>query len=174
MKRARLITFVLLVMLQVLVVGNMARSREAVLESGEQVTLALRPVDPRDLFRGDFVVLSYEISRLDLQEVPWAAAPPHDGQIVLVELATDGEIHGPVRVVDPVRHGVPAIRGTVDSANGQTVWLRYGIEEYFVPEGTGREIERAAEVRVVVAVSENGHAVIDHLIVDGRRWQLDD
>ena len=36
------------------------------------------------------------------------------------------------------------------------------------------EARRAGEVHVVVALSDDGHAVIDHLMVDGRPWRSGD
>ena len=41
---------------------------------GTEVTLAVRPVDPRDLFRGDYVALSFEI-----ESVPVALFQPERG-----------------------------------------------------------------------------------------------
>ena len=45
--------------------------------------------------------------------------------------------------------------------------LDFGIGTYFVPEGTGRIIERARDVRVVVNLDENGNAAIKDVLVDG-------
>ena len=42
---------------------------------GAEVTLAVRPVDPRDLFRGDYVALSFEA-----ESVPLALFPAHGGK----------------------------------------------------------------------------------------------
>lgn len=44
--------------------------KEYTLRTGTEVILKTEPVDPRDLFRGDYVVLNYEISTLDLEEIP--------------------------------------------------------------------------------------------------------
>jgi len=171
MKRTRLIAFLALVVLQVLVVGNMARGRQVILDSGERVILGTRPIDPRDLFRGDYVILEYEISRIDLSEAAWNAPDAEPGQTVWVLLDTSERLARPAAVfdVDPAYDAV-AIRGTVMWASGHSVVINYGIREYFVPEGTGREVERAQEVDVVVAISDDGTAVIDHLILDGERW----
>jgi uncharacterized membrane-anchored protein len=51
--------------------------------------------------------------------------------------------------------------------------VRYGIERYYVPEGSGREIEdlgRNAERRlsVVVSVDAGGNAAIKRLMLDGK------
>ena len=53
-------------LLQTLVLGRMIESRAAILVSGTEVLLKTAPVDPRDLLRGDYVALSYDISRVPL------------------------------------------------------------------------------------------------------------
>ena len=43
---------------------------------GERILLKIQPVDPRDLFRGDFVILSYDISRIPeegIEGIPYTA-----------------------------------------------------------------------------------------------------
>jgi uncharacterized membrane-anchored protein len=170
-KRARLIAFIALVVLQVLIIGNMASSRQAILDSGERVTLATRPVDPRDMFRGDYVVLRYQISTIDLGEVAWIGDQVESDQMVWVALNTSERIARPTAVSsDGPIPGVVSIRGTIMWSSPDSVAIKYGIEEYFVPEGTGREVEMAREVEVVVAVTEDGDSIIDYLILDGLRW----
>ena len=44
--------------------------KEYTLRSGTEVLLETVPVDPRDLFRGDYVVLRYKISTIDLSLYP--------------------------------------------------------------------------------------------------------
>ena len=59
----RLVMAALLVAgLQTGVLGYMIASRAAILRSGMEVLLKTAPVDPRDLLRGDYVILSYDIS----------------------------------------------------------------------------------------------------------------
>ena len=56
---------------------------------------------------------------------------------------------------------------------GNFVNLRYGIENYFVPEGEGREIERRVvdgveqKVDVRIAVDKNGSAGIKAILLNG-------
>jgi uncharacterized membrane-anchored protein len=50
--------------------------------------------------------------------------------------------------------------------------VRYGIESFFVPEGTGRELEalvREKKLSALVAVDGDGNAGIKGLVVDGKR-----
>ena len=49
---------------QTAALGYMIESRASILRSGRDVLLKTVPVDPRDLLRGDYVILSYDISRL--------------------------------------------------------------------------------------------------------------
>jgi hypothetical protein len=53
--------------------------------------------------------------------------------------------------------------GTVDNRG----LLDFRIGSYFVPEGTGRIIERATDVKVRASVDGGGRAVITEVLVDG-------
>ncbi|MFA6177031.1 MAG: GDYXXLXY domain-containing protein, partial [Phycisphaerae bacterium] len=61
--RKLLIIFV--VILQVILLAYMAGQRENVLRTGKTIYLRTVPIDPRDLFRGDYVRLQYEISNIE-------------------------------------------------------------------------------------------------------------
>jgi uncharacterized membrane-anchored protein len=63
------IKFFLLILLQILILVGMIGYRHYWVETGEKIMLCVSPVDPRDLFRGDYVRLSYEISSLDLDRL---------------------------------------------------------------------------------------------------------
>ena len=53
-----------LAVLQTAVLGWMIESRAGILRSGEEILLKTAPVDPRDLLRGDYVILSYDVSTI--------------------------------------------------------------------------------------------------------------
>src|ERR1043166_5098507 len=61
--------------------------RAAILRSGQEARLELTPVDPRDLFRGDYVVLGYRIGTINIPpNVPTSFTR---GQQVFVTLRPD-------------------------------------------------------------------------------------
>jgi len=158
--------FVIVAVAQVLVVLGFAGFRQAAVSLGTEVVLQTVPVDPRDLFRGDYVVLTYEISSLDLCDV----AAGQTGYVALTE-DPDGvwraSISGALASFEAASDfGDVVIRGRVSGGVGfGPCQMSYGIESYFVPEGTGHRIERlAGELRVRVSVSGDGDAVIDELI----------
>ena len=58
--------FIFLVLLQVALLVGIIAYRQYWVATGERVLLRTAPVDPRDIFRGDYVSLRYDISTLDL------------------------------------------------------------------------------------------------------------
>ena len=124
------------------------------LASGERVRLLAAPVDPEDPFRGQYVTLTYGISRLDV-----GAARP--GTTVYVPLRRAGDVWTGTEVErEPPDDGV-FIRGRVAGAG-----IRYGIETFYVEEGEGPRYEQAMAQRRLyadVVVDDNGEARLDDL-----------
>lgn len=171
---------VLICLAQTAILGYMIEGRASILRSGTDVLLKTAPVDPRDLLRGDYVILSYDISSIpgDLVtgERPQGASalplhvrlkPGPEGYWVAVEASfrplpvMDGSV---VIVTQPLSaFDLPS------SADG-AIWVNYGIERFYVPEGEGRPIEdgrNAGHVSVAIRVAESGEAQIRALMLDG-------
>ena len=150
--------------MQTAVLAALIGFRQWTLETGTPVVLAIRPVDPRSLFQGDYVRLSYEIGHLRIDRL----AGDDDlerGETVFVDLQPGRPAWQATGVwrQRPVAAPTGAVlRGRVEwvaeqrceeSGTGKSTvivpcriaGIRYGIESYFVPEGTGREWERPAE-----------------------------
>ena len=147
--------------------------KELTLRTGNEIILKVIPVDPRDLFRGDYVTLSYEISMIDLNIVPSDKQYfARDDKAYVILLKNDlGFI--PTRIDSTVPTGETLfIMGIVQSAYNNSVNIKYGIESYFVPEGKGRIIERARGKNLLVkaAVDKKGNAVIKELLLDGKEF----
>ena len=140
--------------------------REVALSTGTEVTLQTVPVDPRSLLQGDYAILDYEIADLpsSMRDLP-------EGRIVYVELLEGPDAWGAVEYYDYLGQfgGKTFIRGRVDRPGH----LDFGIGTYFVPEGTGRIIERAEDVKVVVSIDDDGNAVIKDVLVDGEPFDPD-
>ena len=168
------------ILLQCALLVLMVADRVRILREGREVTLQTRPVDPRDLLRGDYVVLGYDISQLPagaLAGQPTAERNP----VVFVKLAPDANgLYQAVSVhAAPVTVTAPEvlIRGRVSYSCGSTsrtfcdkLTIRYGLESYFVPEGEGKTLEQARnqqKLRVVAAVLPSGRAAIKRLLLDG-------
>ena len=61
--------FILFVLLQVALLVGIIAYRQYWVATGDRILLRTAPVDPRDIFRGDYVSLRYDISELDLGEL---------------------------------------------------------------------------------------------------------
>ncbi|MFO7871713.1 MAG: GDYXXLXY domain-containing protein [Kiritimatiellia bacterium] len=169
--------------LQLAVVVFMAAQREWVVQFGDRVFLQTLPVDPRDIFRGDYVRLDYEISHLPRRLWPGDLEPKgteeaagkldKDERVYTVLETNRFNVARAVRVTvsEP---GVPLfIRGRVKHHWDQLLNVRYSIEALFVEQGKGLEIEEKRRrddgiripMEVEVALGGNGLGVIT-----GYRW----
>lgn len=155
---------------------SMIAERAMVLRDGEEIVLSVEPVDPRDLLRGDYVTLSYNISRLPrslFTESAPAAVDRDDNVAVFVRLKADEDgIFQPVAARFIQKLDTALLSGEID-IRGQTkarwstgtgpLFVNYGIERFYVPEGEGKEIERnlrERSFRMRVVVDSAGTAQI--------------
>lgn len=172
----------IIVVIQTLVLAGMVAKRQWTLATGTPVVLETRPVDPRSLFRGDYVTFNYDISRLNLQALDGDDDfSRHDVVYVVLEPGTP--YWRPRAVYHTPPAGQVTLRGTVQYAgehwwNPETgnneavrhVTVRYGIEDYFVPEGEGRVLERPVADETIslrVAVDRFGNGAIQALLING-------
>ncbi len=159
--------------------------RDRLLKSGREITLPTQPLDPRDIFRGDYVTLGYDIT--SVKKSSTATDPDFNGlergaaaYVTLTPAPAGGWTLAHIGTQYPavVAPGDVVIKGLVKSlwpsvcAGESTAVLRYGIETYFVPEGMGRALEDqvwAHKIEAIVAVGSDGTAALKGLVVDGER-----
>jgi uncharacterized membrane-anchored protein len=161
------------VIAQLVILMGMIVMRAVPLVTGQTVLVRVQPVDPRDLFRGDYVILSYDFSRISrdgiegLPEYERGKSWKLEGRPVYVPLVPDS-VPGHYRaakvtVVKP--EGGLFIKGQLERYGSVT----YGIESYFVQEGTGRVYEQAIRERKLsaeLAVSPSGQAALKGLRIE--------
>jgi uncharacterized membrane-anchored protein len=168
---------VLAFILQVGLLGWIIYDRAQLLQSGRELHLNVVPIDPRDLFRGDYVTLNYDISRVRTDALAGDDSFSY-GDTIYVALAADGSAVA-------ITHAQPAdgmfLKGNVTAVDNRSVCddgtptcsaygVQYNLEKFFVPEGTGRELEtlrNEQKISVDVAVGADGRAALKRLLVDG-------
>jgi uncharacterized membrane-anchored protein len=162
---------ILILALQTALLLGITLKNELNLAHGRVVLLETRPVDPRDFLRGDYVTLSYDISRLPtslFQPAPGVALAP--GSAVYVLLSKEGKFHRAITasVAKPEPgDGQVVLKGTVESSWAGSIQVRYGLERYYVREGTGNP---AGKVTVEVAVNNSGHGTIKEVFIDDKPY----
>jgi len=159
-----------IVLFQLLILLGLIGFNEVNLAFGKSVVLQTVPVDPRDLFRGDYVMLGYKISTLSNIPGLWEV---DEGGKAYVHLEQRGDVWEAVEVSRERRaEWDVCISGEVTDVQTNKIRVQYGIESYFVPEGKGKDIQRAKDIKVRVSVNRLGKATIEGLIVDGVPFQL--
>ncbi len=149
--------------------------QERALSEGVPILLETVPADPRDLLRGDYVILIYKISNLPLSlfhEPGTNGIAP--GRTVYVTLEPVGEFYRATEA--STEKAVPGQRGIVlkgrveqswGSGAGTTVHVTYGLERFYVREGTGNP---QGKLTVQVAVPRSGNGRIKQVLIDGRPY----
>lgn len=169
---------------QILVLAYMAGKQEYIQATGEQIYLRSAPIDPRDPFRGDFVRLRYDINTIhknsyrgiaefrDLPEgaVFYAVLKPGYQDVYTFAYLTDR--------VPP--SGEIFIKGRLNRDwSFSPLWgenqvnVKYGIEQYFVQQGKGKDMEAKLgerdslqiPVEMRISLGRDGTPVIT-----GHRW----
>jgi len=149
---------------QVLFFAGWAAVEQRRHSTGDSILVKTAPVDPRDLLSGQYMALSYEFSRGTARD--WAGDPP-EGLAVWAVLRPEGEFHVLDRLQDVHPPSVPA--GWVVLQGRREKWRNvYGIEKYFVPEGTEAPSQRDVTVRL--RVSGSGVPRIEQVLVKGVPW----
>lgn len=165
---------------QTAILGYMIEGRASILRSGTEVLLKTAPVDPRDLLRGDYVILTYDVSTVPTAVITGARPSPVDYVPLNVRLKPGAEGFWAVSEasVAPlvgqdgsvVLKSQPVQISEYQWEEGGSVSLTYGIERFYVPEGEGRPIEdgrNEGRVSVAARVSDTGQAQIRALMLDG-------
>lgn len=159
---------------------------------GRLVRVALRPVDPRDWLRGQYLALAYEIESPEAytgKDGVAVASGPKPARGALVHAALRRETDGVFRPVafDGSREALtarlltalPDFDADLTAPDARWVVIRgrvagggafdFGINRYFVPEGS-REPPMNARTVAVLHVNSVGVPRLRSLEVDGMAW----
>lgn len=187
MKKHLLIPFA--IAFQVLTVASIAITKERLLATGQEIILQTAPIDPRDIFKGDYVRLDYSFSKVPVSKLndDLLNTGLKKGQKVFLSLDINnrGIAQGNHLSLTPPQDSLYLV-GRVKShwpyhnyqkwsesnkkpaETFQPVMVKYGLEQYFVEQGSGLEMEKIRGTRnsfqvpmlMHVAVSDTGDSVI--------------
>lgn len=181
----------LVVALQTVALAVMVGMKQYTLNTGTPVVLKTEPIDPRSLFSGDYVRLNYGISRLNLEQLAGDDEFGYHDRVYVVLERRDSyweavSVHrrqpeaasGQVVIKGEVGNRFGAVWESADKPRGKMklIDVRYGIENYFVPEGEGRDLERPKPGEVVsirVAVDKFGNAGIKAVLVNNKELYVE-
>ena len=149
-------------------------TQEYALAHGKIILLETRRVDPRDVLRGDYLILNYSISDVPTnlfsppvkKDLPYGtktyvALAPGTNQFYEVTHASTNEFAPSVNEV--------LLCGKSDERwwSTNSIHVAYGIENYYVAEGTGNP---TGKLTVQAVVPASGHPKIKEVFVDGKPY----
>jgi len=174
----------LIVILQVVFLLGMVGFKYHTLHFGTPVLLKTLPVDPWDMFRGEYVRLGYEISGIKRggiednlnapDQVNGMKQETYQNKTLYVVLEKRGNYWGAVSIWDKkprLKDGQVFIKARLQYYDNRRdeYRLTYGIESYYVPEGEGKKLERQRNLEALVRVDRFGNAVIETVnIIESR------
>ena len=174
------ISALVLALVQICFLTWIIAGRAAILRNGKEVLLKIEPIDPRDLLRGDYISLGYDMSRIPVKliaNIPQGKFFTDDSAIVVrLKKGADGYWQPTTawfgKAQAPAGPDEADIAGHV--AQGldlrepeMTIAPEYGIERFYLPEGEGMAIQNDMRVRpfgIKLALSANGTAQIKALM----------
>ena len=138
--------------------------------SGQEIRLKTVPVDPRSMFRGNYVRLNYEISTIDIPRQT-DFSTPRQGEVVYVKLQPGSD---DLYVSAGASFNKPEAGLYIRGRLQQTGWdtstppyqARYGIEAFFAPREKALELEQQLRNGgiAVVMLADNGKAMLKDVI----------
>ncbi|MDF1780547.1 MAG: GDYXXLXY domain-containing protein [Alcanivoracaceae bacterium] len=151
--------------------------------TGQPIRVQVQPVDPRDLFRGNYARLQYSFNVID--ETLWHGGDtPKKGQRVYVTLVQNeaGSWDAAAISDEPPEDGMflrgrfkyvwSAPRDRVEGPDGKATWVKsdtpdryrieYGVEAWFAPKEKAQALELALrdEAWATLYVADNGKAAL--------------
>ncbi len=171
--------FLTAVVIQLLIVFGLVVFNASLLVRGQEIILPIEPVDPRDPLRGDYMTVQYDISSIEISRAEIKQKGFAKKDIIYAVLKKNGNYW----ILDTIEKNKPAggvfIKGNIeyisnryydstkkDDQKKETVRAVYGIENYFIPEGSGGQISAKLRdypsfARVVIA--NNGTAILKEI-----------
>lgn len=147
------------------------------LNTGENIILKTVPVDPRDLFYGDYVTLQYEIEEVPKEklsknlieklenETSWRKFKVYgklvskDGVYILEEL-TEKKPSNTLYLTGEIQY-----YSYLNAEEVEVYDVNFNLDRFFVPENTGMALEDLSRKGQLIAhiKVKNGYAVLDSI-----------
>ncbi|MFC0270625.1 GDYXXLXY domain-containing protein [Metabacillus herbersteinensis] len=145
---------------QLLLLGVQTYTNEQHLKNGKEIVLELEPIDPRSVLQGDYVRLNYDISSIPEQK----DIHKNGSRLTLLLKKNDEGIYQSTGkifdgTVDVEKLNVADDEALITGKYDGYQQLNFGIENFFVEEGTGTKLEQNAKL-ATVKVSKKGDALL--------------
>lgn len=176
--------FMIILLIPLVILIGMASKPIAAYMFGKEVTLETMPIDPSDLFYGDYVILNVKINEVpvkklseELQDKIFSGSDMNVTDIgksitVYSTLEKKGDVYDVKKVsLSKPKTGI-YLKGKTqsyyDSNNQSTIQINYGLNRYYIEDNTGSNLEshsQTGNIQVLVNIV-NGYGIINDLLVE--------
>lgn len=168
---------VIIILIWILVLVGIIYKHNVVIIKGKIILLKTEPVDPRDPFKGDYVNLQFDISRIRETLTSEQKTDLLRNHKIFAVLKSAKEENTDYFVLDYFTTKRPNaskvyIQGWVWGEINNWMRVQYNIESYYVPEGKGKEIEShlGKDLFVEIYLDYKGSASLKSLILDNKPY----
>jgi uncharacterized membrane-anchored protein len=167
--------FILVIIAQWWVPGQMIWKKEKVLNNGTSYKFQSAPVDPSDPFRGKYIILNFKEDHITMPGKPDLAA----GSKVFVNFFTDKNGFARIRSVNKIKpHQSDYLETTVsyisNSKDSTEVYLHYPFSNYYMEEYKAPQAEKIYREAMIDSAQRtyalvnllNGDAVIKDVYIN--------
>jgi uncharacterized membrane-anchored protein len=139
--------------------------------TGEEMILQTKPLDPSDVFRGDYVSLQFEAEEVPINLVDKAIVSRLQKQgrefSVYVLMEKKNGVHAPIKVTLSKPNKGEFLSGTInyidkDNQGQEIAYIRYDVDNYYLEDNTGTKWENASAKGEILARLKvnNGYAIL--------------
>lgn len=176
-KRASLIAFTVAVLIQIMILVAVPARKVFTMATGKTVVLKVQPIDPYNILSGYYATLGFDISRVEA--FPNARGMSQefldgDWYYAIVEKGDDGTWK-PVSLEHELPANLPDNRAALLGRINYGA-IRYGIEEFYIPEAQRHRIaedlsRNVDKARVEIKVDSSGYAALERLRIEDRIYE---
>ena len=176
-KHASLVAFTVAVVIQILILVAVPARKVFTMATGKTVILKVQPVDPYSILSGYYATLGFDISRVDaFPNARGMSQGFSDGAwfYAIVEKGDDGTWK-PISLEHELPANLPDNRAALLGRINHGA-IRYGIEEFYIPEAQRHRIAEDLRMnldtaRVEIKVDHSGHAALERLRIEDRIYE---
>lgn len=176
-KRASLVAFIVAVVIQILILVAVPARKVFTIATGKTVVLKVQPVDPYSILSGYYATLGFDISRIDAFPNARGVSPEFSDGVwcyAIVEKGDDGTWK-PISLEQELPANLPDNRAALLGRINHSA-IRYGIEEFYIPEAQRHRIAEdlsmnVDKARVEIKVDRSGHAALERLRIEDRIYE---
>lgn len=171
--KMRVLLLSLVALAQMFVLIGMVTVSALPLWTGDEIKIKTIPVDPRSLFRGNYALLRYDISQIELTGMTENNSNIRRSEVVYVSLMQDEDGYYQMSTASFNRpdDGI-YIRGRVQGnryySPQDKIDVKYGIEAFFAPKEKALALEKQLRDGgvAVLMVSKSGKARLKNVLAD--------